>query len=387
MDNDTLAKISIFIHLTIFLANLVFSLFRRSRALAIFTSYFVTTAMALWLIDMQASLDPWLGIVAANCLFVFSYLLLFCGLRDFYGESRIWPASFWAYLLLALSAYVLLAIFNHYFLVRTIVRLALIFWILLQIHWYLRPHYKNMARFSRYTLGLAIGGNALSFVIQVIALLSFNQNAEILADDPRVYTTVFISRTLFAILWAYSIILLDTGSQQLQLEAQNRQLGELIQIDPLTQLYNRNRYQQTGSDLLRIAFRFARPLSLILLDLDFFKRVNDTWGHAVGDQVLIRVADILRKSTRATDQVIRWGGEEFVILALGTDLAGAVHLAEVLREKIASTAFDSAGQLTASFGVAELNASECEAALFDRADKALYQAKQEGRNRVVAASP
>lgn len=174
------------------------------------------------------------------------------------------------------------------------------------------------------------------------------------------------------------------GSQQHDLAEKNRQLEDLIQIDPLTKLYNRNRFQQTGNDLLRIAYRFARPLSLIILDLDFFKRVNDTWGHATGDEVLMKVADILRTSTRATDQVIRWGGEEFIILALGTDLEGAVHLAEVLREKIASTPFPSVGQMTASFGVAELHDSEGENRLFERADQALYRAKHEGRNQVVA---
>ena len=330
-------------------------------------------------------LNPWLSIVTANLLIALSFLQLFSGLRAFYGETRIWPQTFWLYLGFAFLTYVFLTIFSYHFLVRTLIRYGLTLLVLLQIHWYLRPRYVAMAPMSRYILKFAIWGNITGLVIQGGTLLAFSEDTDVLVNNDRAYTTIFIARLIFAIIWAYSIILLDQGNQQLELANKNKQLEELIQIDPLTQLYNRNRFQQSGEDLLRIAYRFARPLSLIILDLDLFKRVNDTWGHAVGDQVLIKVADILRTSTRATDQVIRWGGEEFVILALGTDLEGALHLAEVLRVKIASTPFETVGQMTASFGVAELTDSEGENRLFERADQALYQAKHEGRNRVVAA--
>lgn len=384
MKIDILTLISLIVHLTIFLTNLALSSYRKSRPLLIFTSYFVTMALALYLIDRQAWLNPWLGIVVANLLIAMSYLLLFSGLRSFYKEPQVWPKSFWIYLGFALLTYVFLTIFSYHFLVRSLIRYGLTIIVLLQIYWYLKPHFSAMAPISRYTLTISIWGNIAALIAQGGTLLAFSQDKDVLVNNSRAYTTVVIARIIFAIVWSYSIILLDMGSQQHDLAEKNRQLEDLIQIDPLTKLYNRNRFQQTGNDLLRIAYRFARPLSLIILDLDFFKRVNDTWGHATGDEVLMKVADILRTSTRATDQVIRWGGEEFIILALGTDLEGAVHLAEVLREKIASTPFPSVGQMTASFGVAELHDSEGENRLFERADQALYRAKHEGRNQVVA---
>lgn len=384
MDINTLAITTIAVHLTIFFANLAMSLYRKNRSMVIYASYFVTTAIALLLTGQQSKLNPWLGVVAANVLFVLSYLQLFSGLRDYYHERKIWPSYFWVYLGIIILTYILLSIINFHFLIRTLIRYLLTLLILLQIHVYLRPHYMKMSLASRYTLQASIWINIASFLIQSVVLLTFGLDSNALSTQPRIYITMYISRIIFAIIWAYSIVLLDQGNLHQELESKNQQLADLVMIDPLTQLYNRNRYLQSSSDILKIAIRFARPISLILIDIDFFKRVNDSFGHAVGDQVLVQIARILKNGTRSTDQVIRWGGEEFVIMALGTDLVGAVHLAESLRMRIASESFEQVGQMTASFGVAELAEGEHEDALFKRADAALYQAKELGRNRVVA---
>jgi diguanylate cyclase (GGDEF)-like protein len=122
---------------------------------------------------------------------------------------------------------------------------------------------------------------------------------------------------------------------------------------------------------------------VLLLDVDRFKAVNDNYGHNTGDDVLRLLAKVLQQRGRARDLVGRWGGEEFVIVCEDTPLAGAVSLADHLRQRIAAQEFPGVGQCTASFGVAESTPGDTLVTLIDRADQALYAAKRDGRNRVV----
>jgi two-component system cell cycle response regulator len=164
---------------------------------------------------------------------------------------------------------------------------------------------------------------------------------------------------------------------------------ELAVTDALTGLHNR-RYMETHLRLLaEQASDSGRPLSVVLVDIDNFKSVNDTYGHAVGDNVLREFATRFRRNTRAVDLACRIGGEEFVIVMPDTGLERACQVGERLRECIASEPFrtdcDTSLVITASVGIATLDKSHCSIeALFKRADEALYVAKRGGRNRVVA---
>jgi diguanylate cyclase (GGDEF)-like protein len=131
--------------------------------------------------------------------------------------------------------------------------------------------------------------------------------------------------------------------------------------------------------------RVGADLAVILIDIDFFKSVNDQHGHQVGDQVLIAMANVLRAGTRQVDVVGRWGGEEFLVVCRDTDLNGATMLAEKLRTLIATEHFPVVGSKTASFGVASLRADDTPHTLVSCADEALYRAKNAGRNRVKAS--
>jgi diguanylate cyclase (GGDEF)-like protein/hemerythrin-like metal-binding protein len=122
---------------------------------------------------------------------------------------------------------------------------------------------------------------------------------------------------------------------------------------------------------------------LIFLDIDHFKRVNDTYGHAIGDEVLRELVKVVSKNIRTSDMLFRWGGEEFVILAPSTHYRSAASLAEMLRAKIKQHKIKTTGNITISLGVAEHISGENENTWFRRADKALYAAKNSGRNRVV----
>ena len=116
------------------------------------------------------------------------------------------------------------------------------------------------------------------------------------------------------------------------------------------------------------------------------KRVNDTFGHSVGDEVLVNLSKLVQSRIRNTDALVRWGGEEFVVLCSDTPLQNAQFLAEKLRQNIENTELISQRKVTCSFGVAEMIPGEDSKKLFERADKALYASKQGGRNRVTSAS-
>jgi diguanylate cyclase (GGDEF)-like protein len=169
-----------------------------------------------------------------------------------------------------------------------------------------------------------------------------------------------------------------THQQQLLLQGYANQ-------DALTQLGNRRAMDEEMRLSVADCARNLTPATLIILDLDFFKMVNDKFGHTTGDEVLVDLAQLLTRRVRKTDRVFRFGGEEFVVLARNTCLADALVIAEQLRVQIEMEINDPDGALTASFGCAQLHNDETPEDWFIRADKAVYQAKQQGRNCVVAA--
>jgi diguanylate cyclase (GGDEF)-like protein/PAS domain S-box-containing protein len=159
------------------------------------------------------------------------------------------------------------------------------------------------------------------------------------------------------------------------------------ETDWLTGLWNRRKFWELARREETRADRFGDSLSLVMFDIDHFKRVNDLHGHDAGDRVLAATAGRARAMLREVDVLARWGGEEFLVLAPGTDGAGAMLLAERLRAAIAAAPMEEAGQVTASFGVARVERGQGLGRAIDRADAALYKAKEEGRNRSVLAPP
>lgn len=159
-------------------------------------------------------------------------------------------------------------------------------------------------------------------------------------------------------------------------------LIELAERDPLTNIYNRRKFYNFLEDEIERAKRYKRPLSLIMFDIDYFKKVNDMYGHDVGDKVLIMIADIVAANIRKVDVFGRLGGEEFGILVSDTAIEGSKALAEKVKGKIESHNFDIAGQVTISIGVTEYKDDDTSDSFLKRVDDALYMAKDKGRNRV-----
>lgn len=158
--------------------------------------------------------------------------------------------------------------------------------------------------------------------------------------------------------------------------------------DSLTNVNNRASMEQHLEHGVLSAHRHRTPLSVIMIDIDYFKNVNDTFGHALGDAVLTAVATAIVRSTRDSDVVFRYGGEEFAVLLTNTNSSGARLLAERIRTGVAELALDATGEavkVTVSLGVAELLPAESKIDLLQRADTLLYRAKVRGRNQVVTA--
>ncbi|MCV2354797.1 diguanylate cyclase [Paucibacter sp. B2R-40] len=176
---------------------------------------------------------------------------------------------------------------------------------------------------------------------------------------------------------------LTVAQRTQELTQKNLELEQLAVTDCLTRLYNRLFLDRAMEREQAAAGRSGRGFALILVDVDCFKRINDSLGHQAGDAVLVALAQILQSRVRASDVVGRWGGEEFLIICPDTDLAGAQQMAETLRQRIEEFVFPQVGSCTASFGVSVCAPGESGSTAVARADQALYAAKQAGRNRVM----
>ncbi len=183
-----------------------------------------------------------------------------------------------------------------------------------------------------------------------------------------------------------SIIVYDTSALLDAKATINEQLA-IVQkqatTDPLTGQHNRKMFNDLLSAEISKSLRHNKTFSLVIFDIDNFKSVNDTYGHLVGDEVLIAISTISTENLRESDVFARWGGEEFVILLPETRLDGAAAVAEKVRSTIATYDCGEPGYKTCSFGVAEFNPQQDTKSLINDADKALYFAKTNGKNQVV----
>jgi polar amino acid transport system substrate-binding protein len=171
--------------------------------------------------------------------------------------------------------------------------------------------------------------------------------------------------------------------RQFEMGKYNQKLLKMAITDPLTKLPNRIKLDEKLLECFTFYQRIQRPFSIIIMDLDNFKRVNDTYGHMVGDKTLVALASLLRTTVRDIDIVGRWGGEEFMIICPETDKAGAYHVAYKIQSTINGYDFEAIHTLTSSFGISEFGKDDYVDGAVKRADEALYEAKEAGRNRIV----
>ena len=178
--------------------------------------------------------------------------------------------------------------------------------------------------------------------------------------------------------------LLSNTFKKLLLEVQTKQIQteEKAYVDGLTGVYNRNKFDEVFyEEMVRIQ-RYPTKLSIAIIDIDRFKKCNDTYGHLIGDEVLIMIAKKINTTIRSTDLFARWGGEEFVILFKETSAEEAKIVSKNLKDEIQKLQHQIAGNLTASFGITQYIKGDTMESIFKRCDDALYIAKEQGRNRI-----
>ena len=186
---------------------------------------------------------------------------------------------------------------------------------------------------------------------------------------------------LYKVAGGFICIILFSAAWVWQLRRHNRQLAEISQTDALTGLANRTRLNEALQNEYKRSMRNWHPLSVAIIDLDYFKKVNDELGHLVGDMVLKEVGSLLKSSVRGIDIVGRWGGEEFLVVCPETDADSAAILADRIVATVSNHNFSSKRKQTVSIGVASLSEDDTPDCLLARADAALYNAKNNGRNR------
>lgn len=228
---------------------------------------------------------------------------------------------------------------------------------------------------------LFIGVNLLiwlvrtGFVLVAQIMLKIEVNNSYMSDIYLILTIVSMS------LWFSLSMWLDAKRSIQMLDDKNEELSRLALIDKLTDLANRHTFEYDIDFLIAGSGRNKSSLSMIMIDLDRFKLVNDTHGHLVGDMVLKRAAEIIKSSVRTSDRVYRWGGEEFLVVMPDMDHTNVGKLAEKMCLNFQNAVFDVVGTVTVSIGGAEYELNESIETWLKRVDLSLYKAKQSGRNR------
>jgi diguanylate cyclase (GGDEF)-like protein len=239
-----------------------------------------------------------------------------------------------------------------------------------------------MPKMNGYELAERIRGNPQTKFIPLIMQTAAGRNAEDLRRGSEAGALGFITDlTDLDLLLARARTLLDFRAYLDTCE-------EEAFTDHLTGLANRRRFERQLERELNRTLRHGHPFCLLMLDLDNFKRLNDSFGHSTGDEAIRRIGKVLQEGTRGIDLAARIGGEEFALILVETNLEGGLEVAERLRASIKEISIPLAGHITASFGVAECPSSaQTSRDLLHSADSALYEAKRAGRNRVAGNQP
>ncbi len=239
-----------------------------------------------------------------------------------------------------------------------------------------------------YTYGEYLGDNEISFLNSTLVSVGMREGDKTSSSNPdhsSAWKTVeSVTSDPYANQHTRVVSRLLTFIKNLSgelIEAQSK-LEQQAKTDHLTRLNNRISLDEYLNECHLNAKRYQTIFSVIMIDIDHFKRVNDEWGHLVGDQLLVEFAQRIKSTCRETDLIGRWGGEEFLIIAPNTDADHCVDFAHKIKQRISEQAFETVGHKTVSIGVATWQTEDTVKGLLERADQALYQAKKNGRNQV-----
>ena len=344
---------------------------RRSRGLPALATACTLHAAAIYLIPIWQGSDHWYPEAVSAALFPLIFYFIHCGLLAFVRpgqhssrEGRFAMAG-------AIVVVVAIAPWNTLWSMQFARVVALgIMTATVRVLW--NPKNTSLR---------AVARTAGALLILIFASIIVRLPMETHAAPSRLLLSLRELTMIASTLLTFSLLAVYLADRE-------RRHNDETRLDALTGLLNRRAMEERAADLVRVALRTGQPLALLMMDLDAFKLLNDTWGHSAGDRALRAVGDVLRQATEAAgDSVARLGGEEFAVLLPNRSLGTAQEIAEQLRLAITGVAVvegDRRAPLTISIGVAAWHPGEASwTEMLQRADAALYQAKREGRNRVV----
>ena len=345
------------------------------------TAYaFFMSGIAFLLIGLRNYIPDFLSIVLPNTLLTLSMASIHLGFIYFYQLDTRLMRQFHGVMLLTMASSAVYFNYVQHSVNARIIAISFIigFQCLYIMRTLLTAHNK-----ANFTIGISYLAFAIFFIIR--GILTFTQDS---IDD---FMTSGLMHAISIIVYELLVAVTSFGVVWIVSYKVQRALIEQASHDPLTKVLNRRALENIINVEHSRSLRSNVSMSVIMLDIDHFKRINDVFGHGRGDEVLVEVANILTNNTRKYDSIARFGGEEFIILLPDTALDKAQVIAENLRNKIAENDFnfnpEDGIQVTASFGATECNLQrDGWLTILERADHGLYQAKADGRNRVVVCS-
>ncbi|CAN1213389.1 hypothetical protein TUMEXPCC7403_24500 [Tumidithrix helvetica PCC 7403] len=348
------------------------------QGISTFTIGRILSATGFMLASMRSLFPPLFTVLGANLCLLAALSFSCVGIGQFVGRK-----NHYSHLITLNVVFVIIqayfAFVDENFFARTLSLSLFSLPVLLLTAYYLfRCRDRNFLISARFTLVIII----LFTILSVVRVILLFKNTPTSIFEPNGANAIsFLGTFAFGFLWT-------GGFMMMVVQRLYQEVNILASVDVLTQSLNRrSMLQHLNQEVTRFE-RTKTPFSLILLDVDFFKRINDTYGHDGGDLVLTHLASTMQQKLRSYDLLSRWGGEEFLVLLPNTSLQKAEEIAERLRATVEATpAGDGTIRNTISLGVAEIaKHGNSITSLITAADRALYQAKQTGRNRVVVAS-
>ncbi len=331
------------------------------------------------LFSMRGQVPDWLSIIVANTLLTLAFAHLIQALRE-YNHRPDRSQVFLAIVLLTFTAEILLT-YTWPNLHARIILISIVISILAVYG--LSAFYKSAEKNTRPENLVAVMLVAAIAVMLLRVLITPSSSNVFLTTSSIMQGIVFTYASLMPVI-ATSGFLLMCG------ERMNKDLVRLATLDPLTGVFNRRTMTELANKAIAASRRHGRPLSLLILDIDHFKRINDQFGHEAGDLALCRFVENVQEMMRESDVIARLGGEEFVLILPDTNEQSAFAIAERIRQHLSESEFAVSGwplPLQASIGVGSLGpAINTLETLLRETDRAMYEAKRIGRNHVVAAS-
>lgn len=379
----TLNLVLVILTFVYFIMSLIIYKVRKEKYLLYYLFTFITLTLTYILLYFQKSFPDWIGFIVMNILVMISQMFVIVGIRTLY-KLRPVEKRFYIYLIMVTFFLFYYTYFDFSMNARIIIvsigMVVNLADLIVITNKYAANVHKSVNNLVFYITLLS----AIIWLSRVI-IVYFNQEESKYLLDQGVSTALYYLIALITIsVWFSLYVWLETTQSVIKLEVKNKELSELALIDNLTNLANRHYFEHDLDFLIGISKRNKSKMSLLMIDLDRFKLVNDTFGHLVGDNVLKQTAQILKNSVRLSDRVYRWGGEEFIVITPETDNSEATYVAEKICQNFRDAKFDEIGNITVSVGVASYDSDETNEDWIKRADLALYQAKQTGRDKWVA---